>query len=412
MPRFVADFHIHSRYSRATSKDLTVAELAKWAKLKGIGVLGTGDFTHPLWLQELQDALRETGGLYEHGGVRFMLTTEVNTLFYDQGKARQIHHVLMAPSFEAVDRINRELERFGGLSIDGRPTLRLEAWRLAEIVLGLEPRCVVAPAHFWTPWFGLLGAASGYNAIEECFKHQAGQIFLLETGLSSDPAMSWRLGSLDRYTLMSNSDAHSARRIGREANVFDCDLAYDALISALRAKDPARFLGTLEFFPEEGKYHLDGHRPCKIRLTPAETKRHQFRCPACGAKVTVGVMHRVESLADRPEGTAPARTIPFTRVVQLEKLIADALDVGVGTQAVERAYHQLVHACGTEFDVLLTVPEETLRRSAPQRVAEAILRMREGRVVVEPGYDGEYGTVRVFGDGVPVAAGEEQLTLF
>ena len=415
MGRFVADFHVHSRYSRACSKDLCVPELAKWAKIKGIGVLGTGDFTHPLWLHELQGTLRDAGaGLYEHGGVRFMLTSEVNTLFYVQGKARQVHHVLMAPGFEAVERINRELEAFGALSIDGRPTLKMEAWRMAEIVFGIEPRCVVAPAHVWTPWFGLLGSAAGFNTVEECFERHADKIFLLETGLSSDPAMSWRLASLDRYTLMSNSDSHSARRIGREANVFDCELAYDAIIGAMREKDPAKFLCTLEFFPEEGKYYLDGHRACKVRLTPAETRRHNFRCPACGKNVTVGVMHRVDTLATRPEGGAPAQTIPFKRLVQLEELIADALGMGAGTQAVERAYQSLIYKCGTEFDVLLTAPEEALRSATSERIADAVLRMRGGRVLVEPGYDGEYGTVRVFGDDIPAAAAaaEQQLTLF
>ncbi len=413
MPRFVADFHIHSRYSRACSKDLTVAELAKWAKIKGIGVLGTGDFTHPLWLQELKDALRETGrGLYEHAGVHFLLTAEVNTLFYKGGKAHQIHHVLFAPSLEAVERINGELAPFGGLSLDGRPTLRMEAWRLVELVVGIEPRCLVVPAHAWTPWFSLFGSTSGFDAVEECFEHQAKHIVALETGLSSDPAMNWRLSALDRYALISNSDSHSARRLGREANVFDCAVDYDAIAGALRTKDRTKFLCTLEFFPEEGKYHYDGHRACQVRWAPAETKRHGFRCPACGKRVTVGVMHRVEALADRPEGTQPEGAIPFKRVVQLDEIIADALGVGVGTQAVEREYQQLIYRCGTEFAVLLETSEEQLRKTAPAKIAEGILRMREGRVTVEPGYDGEYGKVKLFDDAAAAAETEQQMTLF
>lgn len=413
MPKLVADFHIHSRYSRATSKDLTVQELAKWAKIKGIGVLGTGDFTHPIWLEELRDALRDTGtGLYEHDGMRFMLTSEVNTLFYKGGKAHQIHHVLLAPSIESVERINRELEPFGSLSLDGRPTLQMEARRLVELVIGLEPRAAVVPAHAWTPWFALFGSTSGFDAVEECFEDQAKHIFALETGLSSDPAMNWRLSALDRYALLSNSDSHSARRIGREANVFDCEVTYDAILQAIRTKDRTKFLRTLEFFPEEGKYHLDGHRACKIRWSPQETKRHGFRCSACGKKVTVGVMHRVEALADRPEGATPDRAIPFQRVVQLDKIIADALGVGTGTQAVEREYQSLIHACGTEFAVLLDTSEEALRKATSARIAEGILRMREGRVTVEPGYDGEYGTIRIFDTETPANTEEQQLTLF
>ena len=415
MPNFVADFHVHSRYSRACSKELSVQELAKWAKIKGIGVLGTGDFTHPLWLQELNETLRATGnGLFEYQGTRFILTSEVNTLFYKGGKAHQIHHVLFAPSLEAVERINQELESFGSLSVDGRPTLQMEAWRLVDVLLGIEPRCLIVPAHAWTPWFAIFGSTSGFDTVEECFEHQAKNIFALETGLSSDPAMNWRLKALDRYTLISNSDAHSARRIGREANVFDCAMDYDAIVGAIRAKDRTKLLYTLEFFPEEGKYHFDGHRQCRVRLSPKETKQQNFRCPTCGRKVTVGVMHRVEALADRPEGVLPENAIPFRHVVALEEIIADALGVGVGTQTVEREYQNLIYQCGTEFDVLLSVSEETLRKATQARVADGVLRMREGRVNVEPGYDGEYGKIRIFDEretATPVG-GEQQLTLF
>ncbi len=413
MPEFVADFHIHSRYSRACSKDLSVPELAKWAKRKGVGVLGTGDFTHPLWLRELEETLRPTGrGLLEFDGVHFCLTAEVNTLFYKRGKAHNIHHVLLAPSFEAVTRINQELGRFGSLSLDGRPLLQMEAWRLVEVVLGIEPRCLVVPAHAWTPHFALFGSNSGFDSVEDCFEHQAPNIFALETGLSSDPAMNWRLSKLDRYALLSNSDSHSARRIGREANVFNCALDYDDILTAIKTKDRTKFLYTVEFFPEEGKYHLDGHRKCQVCWTPAETQQHGFRCPACGRRVTVGVMHRVEALADRPEGYQPPNAIPFRSLVPLEEIIAEVLGVGVGTQTVEREYLNLLTRCGTEFDVLLKASDEALRKAAPAKIVEGILRVRTGQVRIEPGYDGEYGKVRFVSQEQPAAVPEQQMTLF
>ncbi len=414
MPRLVADFHIHSRYSRACSKDLSAQELAKWAKIKGIDVLGTGDFTHPLWLQELKDHLRSTSrGLFEYQGAHFMLTSEVNTLFYKGGKAHQIHLVLLTPTIEAAERINCELESFGSLSLDGRPTLQMEAWRLVEIVLGVEPRSLVVPAHAWTPWFAMFGSTSGFDSVEECFEHQAKNIFVLETGLSSDPAMNWRIKALDRYALISNSDSHSARRIGREANVFDCELDYEVIVGALKRKDRTKFLSTIEFFPEEGKYHFDGHRNCRVRWSPQETKRNGFRCSVCGRKVTIGVMHRIEELADRPEGVIPDGAIPFKRMVPLEEIVAEALNVGVGTQTVEREYQNLIYKCGTELDVLLTVSEEELRKVASPKVVEGILHVRQGNVMVEPGYDGEYGKVHLFGEAeVLTPAGEQQMTLF
>ena len=412
MPEFVADLHIHSRYSRACSKDLSVKELAKWAKIKGIGVLGTGDFTHPLWLEELQETLRPTGqGLFEHDGAHFMLTAEVNTLFYVQGRAHNVHHVLLAPSFESVERINRELESFGALALDGRPILHVEASRLVEVVTGIDLRCAVIPAHAWTPHFSIFGSNSGFDSVEACFGKQAGKIFALETGLSSDPAMNWRLSKLDQFAFISNSDAHSTHRIGREANVFNCELDYEEILTALKTKDRSKFLYTVEFFPEEGKYHYDGHRNCRVSMAPKDSKRQGLRCPVCGRKVTVGVMHRVDDLADRSEETQLPQGIPFKHVVPLEEIIADALGVGVGTQTVEREYVNLIERCGTEFEVLLKAPEESLRKVAPAKIAEGILRMRQGQVTVEPGYDGEYGKVKLFGQEQP-AASEQQMTLF
>jgi len=413
MPELVADFHLHSRYSRATSRELTVSELAKWAKVKGVHVLGTGDFTHPLWMQELGDALQPTEtGLYEHQGAHFILTVEVNTLFYRAGRAHQIHVLMFAPSLEAARRINRALDAFGNLSVDGRPTLRLEPAALVRVALDIEPRCLIVPAHAWTPHFSIFGANSGFDTVEECFGPQTKHIYALETGLSSDPAMNWRLSQLDRFALISNSDAHSGRRIGREANVFACERSYDGIVDAIKSRDPQKFLSTLEFFPEEGKYHFDGHRNCQIRWSPADTRQHHGRCPVCGRPVTVGVMHRVEVLADRPADVAAAGRVPFQRLVPLDEIIAEALGVGAATQTVEREYQQLVYTFGTELNVLLKAPEEELRGAASAKIVDGILRMRQGRVFIQPGYDGQYGTVHMFSDEEPAAVGEQQMTLF
>ncbi len=413
MPKFFADFHIHSRYSRACSKDLNIPELAKWAKIKGIGVLGTGDFTHPLWLEELKQNLGDkASGLYEHRETAFILTAEVNTLFYRQAKAHQIHHILFAPSLSTVEQLNRELESFGSLSLDGRPMLRMTPAQLVSVVLGVDARCAVIPAHAWTPHFGLFGSNSGFDSVEECFEDQAKNIFALETGLSSDPAMNWRLKALDRYTLISNSDAHSAKRLGREANLFDCDISYDAILGAMKNKDRAKFVSTIEFFPEEGKYHYDGHRNCKVCWAPAETKRRGLLCSVCGRKVTVGVMHRVDDLADRPEGFVPENAIPFKSLVPLEEIVAEALGVGTGTKASDKEYFKLISACGSEFAALLEAPEELLRQTTTGPIADGILNMRQGRVSVEPGYDGEYGKVKLFGEKSSPQPETEQLTLF
>ncbi len=415
MPNFIADFHIHSRFSRACSSALTVPELAKWAKIKGIGVLGTGDFTHPIWREELKDQLRDTGdGLYEHAGVKFLLTAEVNTLFYKGGKCHQVHQLLFAPSFAAAERMIRELEAFGSLASDGRPMLRLEPRRLVEIARGADARSLVVPAHAWTPWFGIFGSATGFDLIEECFEDQAQHIIALETGLSSDPSMNWRLSRLSRYAIISSSDAHSARKLGREATVFGGPMTYDGIMDALRTKDKTKLLSTIEFFPEEGKYHYDGHRACGIRWAPEETKRHGAMCTVCGRKVTVGVMHRVDALADRPDGVTPPEGIPFKRIVPLEEIVAEALDAGVGTKKVDREYFQLIERCGSEFAALLDASEDDLRRATTERIAEGILRVRHGALRVEPGYDGEFGTVRIFGgESAGVSAkGDEQLTLF
>jgi len=410
---FVADFHVHSKYSRATSRDMDVEHIAQWAKLKGISLMGTGDFTHHLWLEELKTKLEPTGkGLLVHQGVHFVLSAEVSSIYSKGGRTYRIHNVILAPSFKSVDAINRVLSGVGNLSSDGRPILGLDAEDLARIVFDADENCILIPGHIWTPWFSLFGSMSGFDRIEDCFGKQTPKIFALETGLSSDPAMNWRLSAIDRFSLVSNSDSHSPQKIGREANVFNCDMDYQEIRQALRTKDKKKFLYTIEFFPEEGKYHYDGHRLCGIRFSPEESRKNANKCPKCGKPLTIGVMNRVVQLADRKEGFVPDNAIPYKNLVPLDEIIADAKQMGKGSLAVEKEYRGMIQRFGTEFNILTKVPQEELDRAAHPRIAEGIARVRAGRVKVEPGYDGEYGKVSVFGDEGPVRKSEEQMTLF
>jgi len=407
---FIADLHIHSKYSRATSETMNVEELARWAKLKGIALMGTGDFTHPLWFRELKDKLTaSTGGLYEYKGVNFILTCEVYNNFYVDGKAKRIHNIIFAPSLEVVERLNRRLQEHGDLVSDGRPVLKLDAKDLVKICLDISSDCFIVPSHAWTPHFSIFGSNSGFDSVEECFGEETKNIHCLETGLSSDPQMNWRLSKLDRYALISNSDSHSPHRVGREANALNCDLNYKQIIDAIKSKDRKRFLYTIEFFPEEGKYHYDGHRNCKARVAPKDAIRNKNLCPICGRKLTVGVMHRVEELADRPEGFIPDNAVPFKHMIPLDQIIADVRGVGEMAQSVEREYMEIVSKCDNEFNVLLRMSEAELKSQLPQKIAEGVIRVREGKVNILPGYDGEYGTIKIFG---PEEIGEKQLTLF
>lgn len=404
---------MHSKYSRATSPQMELPTLSLWAKRKGIQLLGTGDFTHPEWLHELQDQLQPAGdGLYRYDGIYFLLTTEVNNLFYREGRAKTIHNILAVPTLESAARVNLALNRYGNLAADGRPTVALDARDMVKLLLDVEPRTMIIPAHIWTPWFSVFGSHSGFDDIEDCFGDQTEHITALETGLSSDPAMNWRLSKLDRFSLISNSDSHSPSRIGREANVFDCELSYGVIADVLRRRDAQRFLFTVEFFPEEGKYHYDGHRKCQARLSPEETKANGGKCPVCGRKVTVGVMHRVDALADRPAGYVLPNAPPCKHLVALDEIIADAIGVGKQSATVEREYLGLIQRLGTEFDILLNLPAETLTAGCPAKIADGILRVREGRVQIAPGYDGEYGTITVFGEQELTATPQAQLELF
>jgi len=411
---FYADLHVHSKYSRATSRDCDLEQMAFWARKKGVAVLGTGDFTHPAWLDELRRKLVPAEpGLYRlradlqkqvdewlggpaTGPVRFMLQVEISTIYKKDGRTRKVHHLIYAPDLEKAQCVQDSLARIGNVTSDGRPILGLDSRHLLEIALESGEGCYLIPAHIWTPWFAVLGSKSGFDTIEQCYDDLSGEIFALETGLSSDPAMNWRLSSLDRYALVSNSDAHSPPRIGREACVFDTEIDYFAMRRALETGQG--YGGTVEFFPEEGKYHFDGHRKCGVSFSPGETRKHAGLCPECGKPLTLGVMHRVDELADRPDvpESLPPRAAPFRSFVALDELLSEILGVGRDTKTVKRRYEDLVSRLGPELFILEHAALEDIRRAGSSIIAEAIARMRQGRVIRAAGFDGQYGTVRMF----------------
>jgi len=402
--KFIADFHLHSKYSRATSKDMDLENLDKWAKIKGIKVLGTGDFTHPEWFKSIKEKLipAEPGLFKIKNGdeaTRFILTAEISCIYSKKNRVRKIHVIIFAPSFEAVEKINTHLGWIGNLKSDGRPILGLDAKELAKIVLDSSPDCLVVPAHAWTPWFSIFGSKSGFDTIEECFEEYSKYIYAIETGLSSDPSMNWRLSALDKITLISNSDAHSPQKIGREANVFDTEMSYSAIVKAIKEGNPKEFLYTIEFFPEEGKYHYDGHRNCEVRLSPQESKKYNNICPSCGRPLTIGVMNQIDSLADREKGFTPSGAIPFKSLILLNEIIAESLGMGVVSRRVDEEYKSLIKKFGTEFNILLDVAKENLVSATLPEIAEGIIRVREGKVFITPGYDGVYGKIRIFSQG-------------
>lgn len=394
--RVIADLHIHSHFSRATSSDMDLPHLARWARLKGITVLGTGDFTHPEWQRELINNLRPVGeGVYEYDGVSFLFTAEIAAVWSWEGKARRVHFLVIAPDATAAARISQELRLFGNLGADGRPTLGITGEKLVETVLGASPKATVIPAHAWTPWWSIFGSNSGFDSLEEALGKASSQVFALETGLSSDPPMNWRLSQLDRLGLVSFSDAHSPPRLGREACVLELpELSYPALMEAMRSLDPKRFLFTVEFFPEEGKYHYDGHRPCGVVLSPEESRRLGGRCPVCGKALTIGVMHRVLELADRPSGSRRPGAVPYRSLIPLEEILAQVFGQAPGTKAVEEEYLKLVQRFGSEFAILLDLPVEEVGQEFP-KVAQALRKVRAGDLTIRPGYDGVYGEVRI-----------------
>jgi uncharacterized protein (TIGR00375 family) len=429
--KFIADLHLHSKFSRATSKEMVLDVLALWSKIKGIKLLATADFTHPEWLFLLKQKLEPCGnGFYrlKHilsttdeylksfslspDDVSFILSSELSFIYSKKGKVRKIHLILLAPDFESVDRVNHKLSGLGNLRSDGRPMLGMDAKAFVKIVADLCPECVVIPSHIWTPWFSLFGANSGFDAIEECFEEMTPFIFALETGLSSDPAMNWRLSALDRYSLVSNSDAHSPSRIGREANVFDTEFSYKGLIQAIKSKDADKFLYTIEFFPEEGKYHYDGHRKCGVLFSPRESMRHNDICPRCGKKLTIGVMHRVAELSDREEGEGPALKVPYKNLIPLNEIIAQALDKTTECRSVWDVYFRFIHEFENEQRILAEASIDDLKRISPERVGLGVERMRKGAVKIVPGHDGCFGEISLFEEETFEEGGQEQLKLF
>jgi len=446
--KFIADLHIHSKYSRATSKDMTLEELDRWADDKGILVMATGDFTHPEWLKEIKEKLEPAEpGLFKlkpqykkqtikgtSAETRFFLSTEVSSIYSRGGRVYRIHNLIFAPDIETVEKINTQLSWIGNLKSDGRPILGLDCRELVKIVVGTNEKCAVVPSHIWTPWFSLFGSMSGFDSIEECFGEYSKYIFAGESGLSSDPGMNWRLSQLDNIAIISNSDSHSFQRIGREANIFDTELSYDGIIEAIKNGIPATrinidkntdknglistnpcshqrksvFLATIEFFPEEGKYHFDGHRLCGVVFSPEETKKHNGICPKCGRRLTIGVMNRVEKLADR--STIESETkgfyqsydnrVPFYNLIPLDEIIAEAYGLGVAAKKVKEEYENLIKIFGSELKILLEVNDEEMKGppagGVDNKIRQGIKAVREKRLKIRPGFDGEYGKISIF----------------
>ncbi len=404
--RLIADLHVHSRYSRATSPATTLPALARAASQKGIDLLGTGDFTHPGWFSELECNLEPLGnGIYRHERTLFLLTVELAAIWRQDGRTHKVHLVVLCPGLDAARRINRELASIGNLEADGRPTFGTSAPVLLEAIWSAEPTAEVIPAHIWTPWFSVFGSRSGFDSLEACFGPTTGRLFAVETGLSSDPPMNWRCLALDSLALVSSSDAHSPERLGREATLFElAEPSYNGLIAAMKTRDPSRLLGTIEFYPQEGKYHFDGHRTCGVVLSPRETMALHGLCPVCGKPLTIGVMHRVEELADRADGVSCAGRAPFHSLVPLAEIIAQALGVGPRTKGVTREVDRLIHRFGSEFAILMDLPLAALAEGTPAPILERIANVRMGRLEIEPGYDGVFGRIRIpagSGGGIP-----------
>jgi len=413
---YIADLHIHSPYSRATSPESSLTGLAGWARVKGIQVIGTGDFTHPGWFRQLKELLEPAEpGLFKlkdesvivsplagvtpaAAPVRFLLSAEISSIYKRHGVVRKVHNLLYVPDFASAERMSARLAGIGNIESDGRPILGLDSRDLLEILLESAPEGFLIPAHIWTPWFSLFGSKSGFDRIEDCFGDLTPHVFALETGLSSDPEMNRLISALDGYSLISNSDCHSPSKLGREANLFSTGLDYFSLRDALKNNRRDTFRGTVEFFPEEGKYHADGHRACNVCLEPAETRRLNSRCPVCGRPLTVGVLHRVMELADREAPLFRADSPEVFSLIPLPEVLGEIVGTGPASKRVMEQYRRCIARFGSEFGLLLEAPLEEVRAESAV-LGEALARMRECRVIRRPGYDGEYGVIRVFGEG-------------
>jgi len=409
--RFIADLHIHSYLSRATSSACRLENLAAWADVKGINIVGSGDFTHPKWLTEIKNTLKEKEpGLFQikkprshkikesitasNQNARFILSAEISSIYKKNGKTRKIHNILFAPDVATATKISRKLGSLGNITSDGRPILGLDAKDLLEIVLEASPHAYLVPAHIWTPWFSLFGSKSGFDSLEECFEDLSSHIFALETGLSSDPPMNWMISALDKYSLISNSDAHSPGKLGREANLFDCDFDYYSLFQSLKTKKG--FAGTIEFHPEEGKYHFDGHRKCNLCLHPKDTHKQKGLCPVCKKPLTIGVLNRVVELSDRTRPVKPKKSPGFTHLVPFSQVVAETVGTGPQSKKAAKEYARLINSYGSELDILLNTPSDAFKKDPNPLIGKAIQLMRKGKIDIAPGYDGEFGKVRIF----------------
>lgn len=416
----ILDLHIHSKYSRACSKDLELEKIALACELRGIDIVSTGDFTHPKWFESIKNELVEdTEGVYKlkntESKTRFLIGTEVASIKKHKEKTRRVHHLLFAPNIETAEKFNTYLSSRGfNLRSDGRPILGLTSKEILQIMLEIDSRMVMIPAHAWTPWFGIFGSKGGYNTLEEAYDELTPYVNAIETGLSSDPLMNWRLSMLDKITLISNSDAHSPQKLGREANILQFEnkqeITYAEIMRIIREGDKKKFVSTIEFYPEEGKYHVDGHALCQFSCTPEETKKYKGLCPKCKKPLVIGVMNRIDELADRDEVTARALPhIPYKSIVPLPEIIADVLGVGVVSKSVQKQYQALLHALGSEFSILLSASKENIEAASTVEIAEAIERVRSGNIFVRPGYDGIFGVVKVFEENQKIK--KEQLGL-
>jgi DNA helicase-2/ATP-dependent DNA helicase PcrA len=411
----IVDLHIHSHYSRATSKETTLEGLYRWGKIKGIHIIGTGDFTHPNWVAELQEKLEPAeAGLYRlrkefadkidqtiplscrKTPIRFVLTVEISTIYSKLGKVRKLHNLVIMPGFDSVEKMNAKLERIGNLKADGRPILGLDSKELLRMTIETDPEGLFIPAHIWTPWFGLFGSKSGFDNIQEAYEELTPHVHAIETGLSSDPYMNWRIDELQHVTIISNSDAHSPPKLGREATIVDSDISYEGVLGAIRTNDK-RLVGTIEFYPEEGKYHYDGHRSCNVRFSPKETKEHNGICPKCAKPLIVGVEYRVDQLANKSEHYRPAHPKVVEYIIPLPEILAQMKGLkSPDSKVVMEEYEKIIDKLGNEFDVMRKLSIDQIKDDGFAELAKTVEKVRKKEVTIEPGYDGVYGVIKLY----------------